>query len=331
MSVRAALAAIVLMHAVPVRAASVPVDGIGQCINLSNTLEAPKEGEWGPTLTDADFAIVKAAGFTTVRLPVRWSAHAGAQPPYTIDAALLARVHHLVDTASANGLRVILNLHNYYELDADPAANRARFAGLWRQIAASFADAPPTLWFELANEPHDKFDDWHLTTTLLPALRAVRETNPVRPVVIGGSGWSSVDSLATLSLPEDAHLVPTFHYYEPFTFTHQGAGWVTPTPPWGRAYGGAADAVRLEADVAKVRAYVARTGRVPLMGEYGAQDDARVPVAQRAAYYGAVHRAFAAIGVPGCAWGYRSGFRLRDGDRWVPGTIEAIADRAGAR
>jgi endoglucanase len=29
--------------------------------------------------------------------------------------------------------------------------------------------------------------------------------------------------------------------------------------------------------------------------------------------------------VQGCAWGYRTGFRLREGDHWLPGAVEAIA------
>ncbi len=34
-------------------------------------------------------------------------------------------------------------------------------------------------------------------------------------------------TLAQLQLPEaDRHLIATFHYYEPFGFTHRGADWV---------------------------------------------------------------------------------------------------------
>ena len=51
----------------------------------------------------------------------------------------------------------------------------------------------------------------------------------------------------------------------------------------------------------------------------------RLPVEQRARYYHAVSSAFASIGVASCAWGYRSGFRLRQGDSWLPGLVESIA------
>jgi len=48
---------------------------LGRGINLGNALEAPKEGEWGVQLKAEYFPAIKKAGFATVRLPVRWSAH----------------------------------------------------------------------------------------------------------------------------------------------------------------------------------------------------------------------------------------------------------------
>src|SRR5262249_17539398 len=65
---------------------------LGRGINLGNALEAPKEGDWGVTLKAEYFRAIKAAGFDTVRLPVNWAAHAGAEAPYTIDPAFAARV-----------------------------------------------------------------------------------------------------------------------------------------------------------------------------------------------------------------------------------------------
>src|SRR5258708_1696487 len=59
---------------------------LGRGINLGNALEAPKEGEWGVKLKPEYFQAIKKAGFDTVRLPVKWSAHAQQEAPYTIAA-----------------------------------------------------------------------------------------------------------------------------------------------------------------------------------------------------------------------------------------------------
>lgn len=300
-----------------------PSPRLGKCINLANTLEPPNEGDWGPIFRDEDAGIIRSAGFATVRVPVNFLGHARAKPPYTLDRRFMARVRHVIDTLWASGLNVIVDQHNNDDLSATPEANRDRSAVVWRQVAAALRDEPANVWFELLNEPHGALTNANLLATLVPSLAAIRETNPTRVVVIGGDHWSGVDSLETLTLPDDPYVVPTFHYYDPFEFTHQGASFVHPAPPFGRSFGGAADAAQLAANLAKVRAYMARTGRVPFVGEYGAIET--IPPEQRTLYYRTVTSAFASLGVASCAWGYRNAFPLWRGGRWLPGVVEALA------
>lgn len=303
---------------------------VGTCINLGNHLEPETESGWGGTrLADSDLANIAQAGFDTVRIPVRWDSHAGKAPDYTIDPAWLDRVEHIVKAALDQHLNVILDEHNFDPLMADPAANKAQLAAMWRQIASRFADYPTDrLWFEIANEPHDKLTNANLTETLAPSLAAIRESNPDRPVIVGGEFWSGIDSLKTLTLPDDPNIVPTFHYYEPFDFTHQGASWVKPSPPVGRKYGSDDDAARLTRDVQKVRDYIARTGKTPFMGESGAYD--RIALGQRVRYTAAVHDAFAPLGIGMCQWAYTNTFAFYDHDRqeWLPGMLEAVGLKA---
>jgi endoglucanase len=296
---------------------------IGKCVNLANMLEAPDEGAWGRPFQDADAIRIRQAGFATVRLPANFSGHALTAAPYAIDPAFMARVHHVVDANVAAGLNVILELHNYDRLFADPEGNTARFAELWRQIGIEFRDAPANVWFELVNEPHDAFNDTNLLAVMTPALAALRTTNPTRPVIIGGQNYSGIDSLATLAFPDDPNIVPTFHYYDPFDFTHQGAPFIHPVLPTGRQFGTAADHAQLESALAKIRAFMARTGRVPFAGEYGAYD--RIPLDQRVAYYRTISAAFASIGIQSCAWGYSNTFRLWDGSGWIVPPRDSIA------
>jgi endoglucanase len=321
----AAPAALPVFTPAPAATARVgPSPNLGKCINLANTLEPPNEGEWGPAFRDEDARILRSAGFSTVRVPVNFLGHALAKAPYTLDRRFMMRARHVIDTLRASGLKVIVDQHNNDDLSALPESNRDRSAAVWRQVAAALRDEPPSVWFELLNEPHDKLTNANLLATLMPSLAAVRETNPTRVVVIGGDRWSGVDSLETLALPDDPNVVPTVHYYDPFEFTHQGATFIHAPPPFGRTFGNAADQAQLEANLAKVRAYVARTGRVPFVGEYGAIET--IPLDQRALYYHTVTSAFASLGIASCAWGYRNAFPLwRDG-RWLPGMVEAIAD-----
>ena len=200
-------------------------------VNYSG-LEAPNEGEWGPKLEEAGFEAIKRAGFTAIRLPVKFSNHALATAPYTLDPDFAARVDWAVQNTTKRGLAIIIDLHHYNELTLAPEANRARFIGLWGQIAARYKNQPQNVIFELLNEPNDKLEPfWN--DYAAAALAVVRKTNPNRTVIIGPNGWNSADRLAELKLPNDPNLIATFHNYTPFEFTHQGADWVSPVSPTG--------------------------------------------------------------------------------------------------
>lgn len=66
---------------------------LGRGINFGNALEAPNyEGEWGLRLREEYFQLVTEAGFDSVRVPIRWSAHARKSEPFTIDPRFFERI-----------------------------------------------------------------------------------------------------------------------------------------------------------------------------------------------------------------------------------------------
>ncbi len=211
---------------------------LGRGINLGNALEAPKEGDWGVTLKTEYFQAIKEAGFDSVRLPVKWSAHAKVAAPYTIDADFAKRIDWAVDQALAQKLIIIVNVHHYGEMDADPDKHLPRLIALWEQIAQRHKDRPPEVVFELLNEPHDKLTDAKWNAAIPRLLAAVRKTNPTRAVVIGPTQWNSIRALDKLELPEgDRNLIVTIHSYDPYEFTHQGAPWDKNAAKWKGASG----------------------------------------------------------------------------------------------
>lgn len=301
---------------------------VGTCINMGNMLEPAQEGSWGGApIVAEDFARISAAGFDTVRIPVRWHNKTAEEAPWTVDPAWMDRVQEVVDQALDSGLNVILNSHHFDPIHEDPLAVAEWHGAVWAQIAGRFAGYPEdSLWFELENEPHKNFDHSNLLETLEPAYRAVRATHPTRAVIYGGENWSGIDSLATLPLPDDPNVHPTFHYYDPFLYTHQGANWVAPDiPPPGRSFPTAEDRAQLAKDVEKIRTYVARTGKTPFMGESGAYDK-HIPTADRAAYHRTVREAFAPTGIGVCVWAYANTFPFwdRTSGAWLPGMRGAL-------
>lgn len=308
--------------------AATPALPVGTCINLGNTLEPQTEGAWGGVpVRQEDLKRIAAAGFTTIRLPVRWHNKSSDKPPYTIDPQWMARVQQIVDWALAEDLNVILNSHHFDPIHDDPLGVAAWHGGVWKQIAETFKGYPEArLWFELENEPHKNFTHANLLQTLAPALAEVRKLHPTRAVIIGGENWSGITSLETLPLPEDPNIHPTFHYYDPFAYTHQGAEWTKPDmPPVGRSFPTEADRAQLAKDVASIQTYIARTGKTPFMGEVGAYD-LHIPLADRVAYHRTVAEAFKPTGIGMCMWAYTNTFPFFDHKQgaWLPGLRGAI-------
>jgi endoglucanase len=286
---------------------------LGRGINLGNALDAPKEGEWGVTLQAEYFAKIKAAGFASVRLPVKWSAHCEKNAPYTIDAKFLERVDWALDQAEKNSLNLILNVHHYDEIVQDPAAHLPRLLGIWRQVASRYRDRPGSVYFEILNEPHAKLDDPTWNDMLPQLLAVIRATNPQRPVIIGPSQWNNVSQLPKLKLPaDDRWLIATVHYYGPFEFTHQGAQWVNGSNAWkGRKWPqNDKEEQQLQKDFAAVAQWSKEQKRPVFLGEFGAFSAAEME--SRIRWTQALVAAAEANGISWSYWEFCSGFGAYD-------------------
>ncbi|MGC4095357.1 MAG: glycoside hydrolase family 5 protein [Polyangiaceae bacterium] len=335
--------------------------GMHRGFNFGNALDAPNEGDWGVTITEKFFEIAVEAGFDHVRVPVRFSAHAETVAPYAIDEALLTRVDWVLDQAEANGLGVVLDMHYEEQLFADPPAEEPRFIAMWQQIATRYAARPKSLKLELSNEPNGKLDDyWNY---IFPrALSAVRAIDAERTVIIDATGWSWSGNLDDLRIVDDPHWVASFHTYDPFPFTHQGAFWldaemktrcvVFPGPPqtplipveaalnvnwlseWFDGYNNLpaeqnpGSAAVVEETFGYVDRFIENTGVPVYLGEFAAIDGA--DPASRERWVRLVREHAEARGIPWSYW--TDGNAMRAFDRvtgeWLPNMRRALLDKA---
>ncbi|MET8846912.1 glycoside hydrolase family 5 protein [Amycolatopsis sp. NPDC004625] len=286
---------------------------LGRGINFGNALDALGGGP-GLPLRERYFDEVAEAGFDTVRLPVRWSAHAASEPPYAIDPAFFRRVDAGVRAALDRGLRVVVDVHHYDGLCAAPDEQRPRFLALWRQIAARYAGHPGRLWFELLNEPRGQLTAQRWNAVLAEALAVVRAADPERTVIIGPAEMNSPAALPSLAVPDDRNVLATVHYYAPFEFTHQGAGWVDGAQRWlGRPWGGAADEAAVRDDLAQVAAWGRDHGRPVFIGEFGAFSAADMD--SRARWTACVRAEAERLGMSWAYWEFGTDFGAYDVDR----------------
>lgn len=286
---------------------------LGRGINLGNALDAPSEGEWGVTLQAEYFRLIEDAGFDSVRIPVRWSAHAATTVPYTIDPTFLGRVDWAVAQALSNNLMAVVNVHHYNELFADPAAQKERFLALWKQIAERYRDYPSAVLFEILNEPNTALQPELWNELTAEALKVIRAIDPRRTIVVDVAEWSHWRAVSKLRLPAaERNLIVSFHYYEPGEFTHQGASWVANSASWiGRKWSGS-DPERQEIINAMdiVAGWAATNNRPVYMGEFGAFSKADME--SRARWTSFVAREAEARGFSWAYWEFCSDFGAYD-------------------
>lgn len=241
------------------------VDAMGRGINLGNTLEPPTESAWnnGPA-QESYFDRYVEAGFTNVRVPVRWDEHTMTTPPYTVDATWMDRVEEVVDWGLERGLYITLNGHHEDWLKENySAANQARYDAIWEQIVERFQDKSDLLIYEMINEPKGltvaQVDD--LNARILGIIRA---EEPTRLVIYGGNEWANLEQLFTADIPDDDYVIGYYHSYDPWPFAgeHQGT--------WGTA----SDYQAMSNKLASAAGWSAANG-VPIhVSEFGARVEA---------------------------------------------------------
>ncbi|MDZ7337035.1 MAG: glycoside hydrolase family 5 protein [candidate division KSB1 bacterium] len=296
-------------------------------VNLGNALEAPREGDWGVVLEERYFQLIKEAGFTAVRIPTRWSAHAKATAPFTIDKDFFDRVEWAVRQALQRGLAVVLNMHHYEEIMQDPAGHRQRFLAMWDQIARHFRDYPAELFFELLNEPSGNLSPETWNAMLVEGIQVVRSSNPYRILIVGPCNWNAMSALESLRLPEgERGLIVTVHYYNPFQFTHQGAEWVEGSQAWlGTTWSGTPQQKNaIELEFVRAKLWAEQQNRPLFLGEFGAYSKADMN--SRALWTAFVARQAEKYGMSWCYWEFCAGFGLydRNAGNWLYPLLRAL-------
>ena len=272
------------------------------------------------------FGEIHKAGFDFVRVNLQAFKHMDAAN--RIEPQWLAKLDDVVREAQRAGLGVILDEHDFDICSQDVDACRAKLSAFWQQVAPRYANAPRSVAFELLNEPHDKLNGEVWNGLLAQLLGIVRQTNPTRIVVVGPTHWNSLNDLPLLKLPDDPNLLVTFHYYEPFHFTHQGATWAGEEVKklHGITWGSEKDRAALAADFDKVAAWSAAKHRPILLGEFGAYDKSGTPLDLRVAYIGAARSEAERHGFGWAYWQFEGDFVVWDmrNQRWIEPIRKAL-------
>ncbi len=173
------------------------------------------------------FADIAKAGFKTVRIPICFSAWTQLKRPYDWDNPKGPEMaDQFVKWALANNLNVIIDLHHSEFDGTNPeAGDPERLVNLWLRIAERYKNTDPEkVFFELRNEPHNMpAETWRWQAEQI--IKIVRETAPNHTLIVGFHDWNGRQALLDSQPFADKNIIYTFHYYDPFLFTHQASTW----------------------------------------------------------------------------------------------------------
>lgn len=219
------------------------MDGYMRGVNLGGWLsqfDAPTKEHFSTFITEDDIRRIAGMGLDHVRVPVDYTVIE------TEDGRPIEEGYQYIDNCvqwcRANGLHMILDIHKTYGYSFDPLdkddktifftdpGRQKRFLDMWRTIAKRYSKDTDIVAYELLNEIVSVQVRELWNGIALRAVEAIREFAPDTWVIFGGVNYNAVTAVPGLADTPDRKVAYTFHCYEPFIFTHQGAYWVDGMP-----------------------------------------------------------------------------------------------------
>jgi aryl-phospho-beta-D-glucosidase BglC (GH1 family) len=187
--------------------------------------QAETAEHFGGYLGDDELKLMASLGLRHVRLCIA--------PKLLMDAATgairedrIGFVEQALRRFHRAGLLVIVDPHNEdRDAELNPAWQDA-FVKFWGALAARLSKFDPEMTLlEVVNEPvfNRREAEWNALNARLAS--AIREHAPRHTLVTSGPNWGGIDGLRKLQPLADRNVVYSFHCYDPFPFTHQGATW----------------------------------------------------------------------------------------------------------
>ena len=208
---------------------------------LTNEYPAPRKDYAWPPFQETrpapgaeDLASLRRAGFDFLRVPVDPGPFLAASPHDR--AALLDELANAVTLCVAQDLNVVVNVQanggTHYWTPArltggTDAPEFAAYLKLVGDIAARLPEKRAAL--EPINEPIGACASSQTREVRKALLAGARAANPGLTLVASGGCGSLIQGLADFDAAEVAAFGPilyTFHFYEPYLFTHQSASWM---------------------------------------------------------------------------------------------------------
>lgn len=179
-------------------------------------------------VTAGDIALIKSMGFDHVRLSVNPEPMMRHNMADQIPPDYLGYLDRAVKMVLDHGLAVIIDMHPESEFKAKLVQQDSfveEFSDFWRSLARHYSGYNPEMvYFEVLNEPEFR-DPYRWAGVQAKLASSIREGAPQHTIIAAGANWSDVQDLLAMMPLSDSNVIYNFHFYDPHTFTHQGATW----------------------------------------------------------------------------------------------------------
>jgi endoglucanase len=284
--------------------------------------------------TKKNFQELKSLGVDVVRLPINLHSMTNGSPAYTLNPLFLFFLDQVVDWAEELQINLILDNHTFDVTQATDTNIAQVLIPVWIQMALHYKNRSNKIYYEVLNEPHGITDaKWNqIQQTVVTAIRTV---DSIHTIIVGPANWNSYNNLSALPVYSDTNLIYTFHFYDPFLFTHQGASWtdlgsvsgipfpynaqrmpVCPPALQGTWVQSTFNSYNLDGTVQRVQNWLnsaanfKKTHNVPIFcGEYGVYIP-NSPDTDRVYWYQEVRSYMEEKNIPWTIWDYQGGFGL---------------------
>jgi len=301
---------------------------------------------------DTDLRLLRTLGFKSIRLPVAFEYY---ENEHIADEQIFSHIDNIVKQCGLYGFKLIIDYHNGNFNENNFRDETKTIINLWLKLVKRYKNvSADDLFFEIYNEP-PHMDPQIWKDAAYNIVTAIRKLDVNRTLIVGASNYNSIYELSRFVRLADENIIYTFHFYEPFLFTHQGAEWAgdqestvgVPFPynaekfpiinPKAKNTDGEKNYKEYPIDgneqsVKDKLQIVKNWGDkydVPLLcGEYGVYNK-YADQDSRCRYISTVRRTLRALNIPGMLWDYNGNFSIFNGEPSVGNLPDCMKEAIG--
>ncbi len=316
------------------------------------------EQTWDETILDktvikvSDFQLLKQLGFKSIRLPVAFECF---QHNNQAMQKVWNHIDEILKLCKLYGFRLVICYHSGSLNENNYLTEAVTISTTWDIIAKRYIrESADILFFEVYNEPlHMNPQIWE--NAAIQVIAAIRRIDKTRTLIVGASNFNSIYELSRSTPFKDNNIIYTFHFYEPFFFTHQGAEWVgnqaatigvafpyneenfpTLNPKAKHTWGetnyyqyrrdGNEQSVRDKLQI--VKNWAIKYHLPILCGEYGVYNK-YADLDSRCRYIKTVRQTLKELHIPGMLWDYNSNFSIFSAEPSLSNLSDCMKDAIG--